>query len=175
MNQALGNSLLVEHGIQTEESDYRLHISFAYAKAYFFPTEAGRNAVEAGLGKPFRASQPGVEIITGTGSRVMWTDITGCHEIDFPATWLKAVECKQKDTPSEKGRKAVLIARWLLRTGRVPLPPLTIREVEDKDIQIRGTDLIVALRVNIQVKCDYFAKRLGLALQTHECNPFGSH
>lgn len=166
----MGNSVLVRHGIQTELSDYRLHISFAYAKAYFFPTEAGRIALEAGLGEPFKATQPGVNIITGTGRRVMWTDIEDCHEIPFSPIWLARVQCKTNDSPSSKGQKAVKIARWLLLDGAVPLP-ITITEVTDKEIQIRGMDLMVTARVRIQVKCDYWAKKFGLALQTHECNP----
>lgn len=165
-----GNTNLVEHGIQTEESDYRIHVSFAVGKAYIFPTSAGRAAIEAELGRPFEASQPGVDIVTGIGRKVPWREIRDCEEIDIPIHWLEKVDCKRKDGPSAKGRKAVKIARWLLMDGRVPIP-LASKEIEAKQIQIKGKDLIVTSEWAIEVKCDYWGGRYGLALQTHECNP----
>lgn len=168
----MGNQLLVESGIQTEKSDYRLHISFAYAKAYFFPTRSGRAAVEAGLGRPFRASQPGVESITGVGRKVLWHKIEDCHEIAFPPAWLGRVVCRPDDSTSQKGKKAVRIAKMLLRAGMLPIP-LTIEEVSDEEMQMDGTDIVVTANVRIQVKCDYYGAKYGLALQTNEWNPFG--
>lgn len=165
-----GNTQIVEHGIQTEDSDYRIHVSFAVGNAYFFSTAAGAQAVADGLGKSFEASQPGVNFVTGKGRKVPWYLIEGCEEISIPSNWLKEISCRRDDYPSVKGRKAVKIAQWLLMKGKVPVP-LASEHIEAKQIQVRGRDLIVTSEWAIEVKCDYWGGRYGLALQTHECNP----
>lgn len=169
-----GNTTLVEHGIQNDESNYRIHVSFGVGKAYFFPTESGKMAVEKEIGEVFEASQPGTKLITGKGRKVPWVQIEGCSEIDIPQSWIDKIDCQWSDGPGEKGKKAVTIAKALLTTGRVPMPVST-REVNEKDIQIRGLDLIVTSKLDIQVKCDWWGGRTGIRLQTHECNPFGIH
>jgi len=166
----IGNTKLLKHGIQTEDSDFRIHVSFGTGKAYLFRTSDGRQALERGLGKPFRASQPGVDFVTGVGRKIPWESINGCIEIDIPQHWLDEVNCLRDDMPSEKGIKAVTIARWLLMKGKVPLP-LATQYIEEKHIQIQGRDLIVTSTWAIEVKCDYWGGQNGLALQTHECNP----
>jgi hypothetical protein len=169
-----GNTNLIEYGIQTEESDYRIHVSFAVGKAYLFPTASGKLAIEQELGQPFEASQPGVSIITGVGRKVPWQEIKDCQEISIPHSWLKKINCQKRDGPSVKGKKAVTIAKSLLLRGYIPLPIAT-REIKEKDIQVTGRDLIVTSQWSIEVKCDYWGGKYGLALQTHECNPFGRH
>jgi hypothetical protein len=168
----IGNTELVEHGIQNDESQYRLHICFNGGVAYLFPTAAGAVAVEAGLGKPFEAGQPGVNFVTGKGRKVPAALIEDCREIEIPQAWLEKVDCKRTDSPVMKGQKAMAIAKWLFKTARVPVPVMT-KEITDEQMQVRGTDLIVTSEWSVQVKCDYFGAENGLALQTHECNPFG--
>lgn len=165
-----GNTELVEHGIQTEDSDYRIHVSFSVGKAYLFPTAAGRDAVEAELGEPFAVSQPGTNIVTGKGRKVDWNLIEGCEQIEIPRSWLRKIKCRKSESPSVKGRKAVKIAQGLLLRGKVPLP-IASRQIKAKHIQVKGRDLIVTSRWTIEVKCDWWGGRYGLALQTHECNP----
>ena len=167
-----GNTTLIPYGIQTDESDYRFHISFGAGCAYFFPTESGRRAVEDGRGKPFVASQPGVNVVTGRGRKVPWQQIDGCQEIDIPDSWMKKIDCRKTDTPTQKGKKAVKIARGLLLKGRVALPASS-REITEKQMQIRGKDLIITSEFSIEVKCDFWGGVYGLTLQTHECNPLG--
>jgi hypothetical protein len=168
------NQRLIEYGIQTEESDYRLHIAFAHARAYFFPTGSGKRAIAQGLGKPFMASQPGVSFTTGVGRKVQWQEIEDCIEIQFPPTWLADVRCKRTDSTSEKGRKAIIIAKKIILNGMLSIP-LQSREITEKQIQVKGKDLIVTGQASIEVKCDYFAAKNGICLQTAECNPLGRY
>lgn len=172
----LGNTVLVEHGIQTEESDFRLHVGFASGRAYLFPTESGQKVIKRpGHGySTFRAKQPGVDIVTGIGYKVPHKDVDGCEEIVIPQEVLSLAPVAKTDGPGEKGRAAMMVARTLLKRGLVPLPLLP-REVTDADMQIRGADIIVTCRLRIQVKCDWWATQYGLSLQTAECNPLGIH
>lgn len=165
---------LVEYGIQNEQSDYRIHVAFCCGLAFAFPTAAAVRAL-AGRDYPqFQAGQSGTNRITGAGFKVPPEDIPGCQEIEIPDDLLVSYPCAHDDSPPVKGRQAVNIAIGLLRRGLVLLPLLS-REVEDADIQIQGVNLIITSRLRLQVKCDWWAARTGLRLQTAERNPFGYH
>lgn len=172
---SVGNSTLVKHGIDEDESDYRLHIGFASGKAYLFPTASGRDVLR---GNPqyetFKVSQPGVGVATGAGYKVPWKNITGCQELLIPPDALAEVCFSRDDNPSAKGQKAITVAKELLRRGLIPLP-LLAREIQEHDMQVRGKDLIVTSRLTLQVKCDYWCSQYGISLQTHECNPLRRH
>ena len=66
----------------------------------------------------------------------------------------------------------------MLKKGLISLP-INATIIDDKDIQIAGTDIIVCSHLKIQVKCDYRAgnkkhhRRVtgNLFLQIAECNP----
>lgn len=166
-----GNATLIKHGIAEDESDYRLHVSFAFGKAYLFPTPAGQAVLENGKTYPeFRAKQPGVNFVTGRGYKVPWQDIPDCQELLIPPDVLGQVQCRKSDGPSAKGRKAVTVAQEMLKQGLVPLPTAG-REIHDHDMQLRGKDIIVTYHLSLQIKCDWWAAKYGLALQTMECNP----
>ncbi len=171
-----GNTLLVQHGIAEDESDFRLHIGFGDGKAYLFPTTAGAEALQGDVSrhKPFHAMQPGVTMITGQGYKVPQSKIAGCQEVIIPPDLLARIACSCEDDPAVKGKKAVSLAVELLERGLIPLP-LMASEIKQRDMQIRGRDLVITFRVSIQVKCDFWCARNGIALQTHECNPLGKH
>jgi len=175
------NERLVEYGITTEQSDYRLHICFAEGYAYLYPTEAGREAVASGNHTVYRAYQPGVGGATALGVRVSPTEIPGCKRTPIPPKWLEYVNCQSNESTPIKGRKAVEIAVQLLKRGKLPIE-LRCNEACGVDLQISGVDLIVTSEVRIQVKCDYYGgleptkyPTAGLYLQTHERNPRGLH
>lgn len=168
------NETLVERGIQTEDSDYRLHVCFATGMAYFFPTAAGKRAIEAGLGRPFSATQPGTTVVTGQGRKVMPSQIEGCQEIVIPHNLVSRVAPRKDDTIREKGQKAIVVAKALLSNGLVPVP-LRVQSLDATSEQFAGRDLCVTIRATIEVKCDWYGGINGLALQTHECNPHGIH
>lgn len=170
-----GNTTLVKHGIAEDESDYRMHVGFAHGKVYVFPTQAGQDVLNNGKQyKPFRASQPGVKIVTGTGYKVPWSDIADCMEVSVPAELIRQANCRRTDNPSAKGRKAVFVASELFKRGLVRLPLIT-QEIQDHDMQVKGKDLIIIARLSIQIKCDFWCAQYGLSLQTHECNPLGRY
>lgn len=160
-------------GIQTEESDYRLHVSFATRTAYLFPTPAGLEAIAAKdrvlrfvhqRDPPFR--------VTAAGYRIPWREIEGCLELAIPEDILAEVDCRKDDKPDVKGEKAERAANLMLARGLVPFPQ-QVEEVGDLDAQIRGQDLVATQEKPpvIQVKCDYSGGRFGLFLQTMEANP----
>jgi len=168
------NPQLVEYGIRTEQSDYRIHVSFCNGKAYAFPTENGRKAINPDKHKEFQAGQPGVSYITGIGYKVPWTDIDDCQEIGVPDDVLRHASFQKEAPTTEKGQKAMIVACELLQRGMVQMP-MRACVITEKDLQIRGQDLIVTSRLVIQVKCDYWAGLYGLSMQTAERNPLGRH
>ena len=61
-------SHMVKHGIDEDESDYRLHVGFHAGKAYLFPTLAGRESISGDPPwEPFNVGQHGVRGTTGAG------------------------------------------------------------------------------------------------------------
>ena len=162
---------LVEHGIQTEDSDIRCHVAPGTRTIFVFRTAAALSIMEAAVERA--ASQPGVVGVTARGRVVQWHAIPGIRRLRWESvewwTWFS-----RDQSTTEKGRNAVLVVQRLLGAGRFPIWCGYVGESLDVDIQISGTDLIVAGHWRIQVKCDYDAGPGGtgnLFLQTAECNP----
>ncbi len=139
-----------------------------------FPTASGKKAIAHPSARSFSAGQQGTGIITGTGKKIAWRFVDGCVELPIPIDILAEVRFKKDASTTEKGAKAVQVVSAMLRRGLIQLP-VRIHEVQDKDLQIQGQDMIVFCKIAIQVKCDYWAAEYGLSLQTAECNPFGRH
>lgn len=188
----MGQSRLIEYGIQNEESDFRFHVSFFTGTAYRFPTKIGRQIVNDCIDgllnyERFESSQPGTNQITGVGYKVPHEDIEECVEIPIPHNFLREadfdpdwiyVEGGSLPPPnfynrstSEKGRAAEKITELLLENQLVPLP-LESKFIEQKDIQQQGKDFFIKAKIWIEAKCDAWGGRTGLRLQTHELNPF---
>ena len=79
----------------------------------------------------------------------------------------------------EKGRKATLLIKGMIRDGMFPMPAIPLEQL-DRALQIDGEDIVAWIsgrRIRIQVKCDYAGgeESLGgtgnLFLQTAELNP----
>jgi|TARA_R110000824_G_C14859724_1_gene641039 hypothetical protein len=164
---------LREHGIQTEDSDIRCHVAPGTRNVFVFRTAAALHVM--GDGPERTASQPGVSGVTGRGRVVPWDAIPGMRRIRWYSvewwTWFA-----RDQSTSEKGAHAVQVVQHLLGAGRFPLWCGDVDESKDATIQIAGTDIVVAGRWRIQVKCDYDAGPGGtgnLFLQTAECNPLG--
>ena len=174
----MGNTALVQYGILEEKSDYRAHVCIAAMTAYVFPTEEGRRAIEGGNHRTARAYQG--DHVTAEGLLVPPDDINECQAVGIPEHWLVSLNFSESDSTTDKGEKAVKVVKGMLKKGMIALP-LVANQIDDKDMQIEGVDIIVTGRVRIQVKCDYRGgdRRLGgtgnLFLQTKECNPYGLH
>lgn len=91
--------------------------------------------------------------------------------IEIPQDLLQKINCHKSDDTSKKGKAAVEITRYLLLNGKISFP-FIVKEVTEKNLQVRGVDLIITSQIKIEVKCDWLGGKYGLALQTHECNPF---
>lgn len=178
--QPVGNTRLVKYGIQTEGSDLRAHVAVIARRIYVYRTECGIAAIESGKYQS-RPAYTG-SLVTAMGYLVPPQDIPGLLEIKVHDDHWNAINIQLWDTTTEKGNKAVEIVKWTLLNGYFPLPMYPYI-VNDYDLQIQGTDILVNTRVRakIQVKCDYKAgpRVLGgtgnLYLQTEECNPYALH
>lgn len=175
----LGNTQLVNYGIQSEESDIRAHVSIATRHVYIYSTKLGLGIIAQPNGYRLVPVYTG-NIQTAKGYLVPPGDIPGCEHVSIPDDVFVDVKFSIRDNTSEKGRKAVLVVRQMLKRGLLPID-LKVEEIDDEAIQISGTDIIVSTKVKIQVKCDWKAghRELGgtgnLFLQVAECNPLGMH
>ncbi|MFA7463227.1 MAG: hypothetical protein WCY59_08810 [Anaerovoracaceae bacterium] len=175
---------LFDYGIQTEKSDIRTHVCPTVRRVYVYPTESGLIIIEKGNYPLVPGFQPGYAGPTSEGYLVPPDDIPYCVELKFRDGAWDHLKFRKEESTSEKGRKAVLLVKMMLKRGLLPIPTES-EIVEERDIQISGTDIFVRANslkerdVHIQVKCDFDGgrKELGgtgnLFLQVKEINPFG--
>lgn len=167
---------LFEHGILTENSDIRAHVSFVCRTIYVFRTKFGADAVRRLNPNLRTATQPGAIGPTAKGWPIPVSEIEDIRRLRFQS-WDGWARFDQLLSTSEKGKLAVECVTALLKKGRFPLWVNT-DEDDRQAVQVKGTDIIVFAKQRIQVKCD--AKggdtELGgtgnLFLQHSERNPF---
>lgn len=149
-----GATSLVDYGIQTEESDLRVHVCVNAARAYVYPTRYGIEAIRSGKYPLKGAAQPGVNYDTAAGYLVPPHEIYGCLPVRIEWALQQVGDFSYSLSTSEKGNKAVQVVSLLLSKGFFPMwaaPDV----VNDLDLQFKGTDILVRQTVRIQVKCDY--------------------
>jgi hypothetical protein len=145
-----------------------------------FKTENAIRAIHANKERLFErvAYQPGVSIPTAKGwcVPIQWIDDVRALPCKSWPQWEGF--CKELST-SDKGARAVDIVLALIERGRFPFWVKT-SESKDRDIQISGTDIVVDMKTNIQVKCDFDCGPKDIQgctgnvyLQTAEINPLG--
>lgn len=170
-----GNAILVEYGIQNEQSDIRAHVCFAIKRVYIFKTINGLKAIEDRIYKERSAYQNGIE--TAKGYAVPISDIEDIREISISDEDIEFLSPDINDTETDKGQKAMWIVTGLLKKGLFPLW-LDTENADSKEMQISGIDIIITCKKRIQVKCDFKggSRILGgtgnLFLQIKECNPY---
>lgn len=182
----LGNTTLVEHGIQTEKSDLRAHVCVNARRVYVFPSSMAADLIETNGQKYKRAPAfttiNGSSLRTAEGYIIPWRDIPYIREVNATSVIehiIKTSGFGENESTSEKGNKAVAVVARLLQIGHFPLPmdPLIVRDV---DMQREGDDIIVQSRHRIEVKCDFRGGGTwqrgsnvtgNLFLQVAECNP----
>jgi hypothetical protein len=145
---------LVDYGIQTEQSDLRVHVCVNAGIAYVYPTRFGLAAVNTGEFRKVKAYQPGVNYATAEGFLVPPSKIWGCLPVGAGWAIAQVGGINFDDDTSTKGRKAVEVVGMLLKHGYFPMwarPDV----IDDLDLQIKGLDIIVRQTARIQVKCDY--------------------
>lgn len=175
----IGNTQLVQYGIQTERSDVRAHVCVTAKSLYVYPTANGIACLDNPRYR--EVNVPTGSFITARGRIVPPTAIDGCMLVPIPVDILARIPILRTDTPTVKGRKATEIVAMLLRQGFFPavLAPLVITAT---DLQYEGVDIVATANIRIQVKCDFDgggSREIGctgnLFLQTAECNPYGAH
>lgn len=174
MNQ-LGNTVLVNYGIQNWKCDYMIHICPLVKRAYVYPTTKGREAEESGY-YPLVSVWTG-SIETARGYIVPPESIRECRWFEIPQEILSFSGIAETGlTTSEKGKRAVFIAECMINRGMIPLPARA-EIIHDLDDQIQGLDVVVSNNNTCQIKCDYKGGHFELGgtgnlfLQTKECNP----
>lgn len=173
-----GNSKLVEYGIQNDASDFRVHVGYKAQHIYVFPTQAGREAIEREKNRLElkQGGQQGVNGKTFAGYAVPISSIDDLQSILVPIDLYQKYPIYQEMTTSLKGASAVSIVAEMLKRQLIKLP-VNVSLIDDKDMQIRGTDILIQSKLCLQVKCDFLAgeRQFGgtgnLFLQTAECNP----
>ena len=174
---SLGNTQLVDYGIQNDESDVRMHVGVLAQKVYVFKTQDGKDSIKSHH-RIVPVFTKGIK--TATGYVVPVGEMINCDAIDIPQDIYMASQITrypEKGAQGEKGKAAVYIAVEMLKRGLIPIS-LKITEVNEKTMQIKGEDVNVKANVKIQVKCDYRAGNghhrctENLFLQISECNPF---
>jgi hypothetical protein len=184
--KAKGNTKLVDHGIQNEESDFRVHVCHLVQHIYIFPTISGKKAVDeakANGEKLRQATQRGVGgLVTSNGYAIATSRIDEIREILIPLDIHSKYAISKYDSTSIKGGKALSIVVSMIKRNMIPLP-LNVGVVTDKDLQIKGGDITIHSKLTLQVKCDYKGgskkhnrRATGnLYLEIAECNPKGMY
>lgn len=174
----LASAGLVAYGIQTEKSDYRIHVSPITRRVYVFQTEAGRKAIATGKHHK-RLAYTGSQA-TGEGYLVPPREIEGCKAIVIPEDQLPLLTGAASGNTSVRGDAAARVAYEMLQRGLVPII-LEAKEITETQMQLDGVDITVSATCKIQVKYDEKAgpREWGgtgnLFLQVAEINPRGMH
>lgn len=164
---------LHEHGVHTERSDIRAHVSSTGRVVYVFRTAAGLEAIERTKPPLVSARQRGVAGITARGWCVRIADIEDVRCVRYVSwpRWHEFGDADELGDTSVLGSLAVACVLDVMRLGRFPFW-VDAAETSDEELQVEGTDIIVALGKRIQVKCDRKAARTGnVFLQHSESNP----
>ena len=172
-----GNTQLIEYGIQTEDSDYRVHVGYKTQRVYVFPTEDGRQAIiQREIDEARKVSADG-DIVTATGYAIPIDEIDNMRSILIPDDVYNKYAIHPKARTTTKGIIATKIVSEMLKRQLIPLP-MKVDVASDDALQISGTDIIIKANLKLQIKCDYNAglRKYGgtgnVFLQTHECNPY---
>ena len=168
------NTKLIEYGIFQYDSDYCAHVGFVAAMIFLYETEYMKKFISSNSYRKAPAYQGNIK--TAEGFLVPW-DKPDLITINLPILNKKYSFCSDTST---KGQWAVDVVKHALRLGMIPFR-FKVDEITDKDMQIKGKDIIAISTFSIQVKCDWKAGPMekggtgNLFIQTHECNPFGKH
>jgi len=149
---------------------------------YVYPTKHMLSLLKGKTYKLSTAKQPGYDGITAEGWIVPITDVPELRILKFNSCSLwKDFGCTQHAiSTTKKGEIACDIVMQLLHLGRFPLW-IKSRIKDDKDLQIKGTDIFVDGKWRIQTKCDWLAAPKidggtgNLFIQTKELNPLKLH
>lgn len=172
---------MIDHGILTEESTMRVHLSTRTGFIYAYPTAAAREMAESGRWFAFDKTVGDMgEESTGAGFVVPLWGVPSLHA----ARWKKLCADHERVlalTQSAKGAYAVEKVVLLIEAGYLGFLGRRIeRIVTDKATQIRGVDVITD-KEWLEVKYDEpagpgaYGGSGKLFIQYAERNPHKSH
>jgi hypothetical protein len=174
---------MVRYGLCDEKSDQRIHVCFNEGWVYNFRTEAARQAIcEAEVETmEYPAKfiyQKDVFFPCALGLLVPVGEFPN-RDIQIPEDLAFFYNIDNEDEESSKGEKAAKVAKVMLARGAIP-NDLDVEEIEDKDLQIEGNDVVIAMQqTRYQIKCDLRGGIHGgtgnLFIQLFERNPKGKH
>lgn len=167
-------SVLIEHGIEADKSDIRVHVCPVAGRVYIFTASAAIDAIASGNCRETEAYTGTVK--SSAGWLVKPDNIKDIKRLDLPAKWWKFIDILEDDDTSTKGRKAENLIRALILKHKFPEMGYPVA-VEDVDMQHDGHDLLIPAKT-IQVKCDYRGGEGGtgnLYIERAECNPLRKH
>lgn len=166
---------LFEHGIGTENSHYRAHVS-SDRKMYIFETEEARCLVESGEYRNANAYINGQ--LTAEGCLVPLDAMTTCSALDIPIRlWVKN-RMDAKRGLQQKGDAAEDIVAQMFANGYLPQIGDSVVQYfwddgnESKSMQLSGVDMTVNgwnIEVKYDARCgDGRGSTGNFYLQTHE-------
>ena len=167
--------MLYKYGIEDERSDIRAHVSLPGKRVTVYRTADMLTLIESHDYPERTATQPGVEYETAKGYLVSLDDIHPQYVLTsdvFP--WHKYNHDEMGC--GEKGDMAVRVVKAAIMSNKFPLW-VCGRVTGDRELDIQGTDIVVAANRRIQVKYDApaYPRSCGgtgnFYVQTHECNP----
>lgn len=171
---------LFDYGIHNEASHIRAHVAPLACCVFIFPTISAKRYIERNHGKlkSVAGFQDGVKGKTSEGFLVKPRDIDHVRIIRLQKC--RVDRFHENMTTTEKGDAAVEVVMSMLKEGRFPIW-FDGQFMNDLETQITGTDILIAGRWHIEVKCDYRASEVwgqphpkctgNLFLQTAERNP----
>lgn len=173
---------LVDYGIIQEQSDIRAHVGPLAHTIWVYRTEEMIAIVKTGKYKLKTGGQPGANGVTFAGWPVPFSDVPGLRPVLWKSCplWPDFGHAQHAINTARKGELACEIVQRLIRMGRFPLW-VYAEEQQDRNMQIDGTDILVAGKWRIQTKCDWLAASIqeggrgNLFVQYQERNPNGIH
>jgi hypothetical protein len=184
--RTVGNTQLVEHGIQNEHSCIRAHVCPIVQRVYVFPTQAAIELIGSGSYLAVPGYQKSIDVPTAMGYLVPPMDIPGCVALCVRDLAWEHMSFSDTDSLFSKGRKATVFVLQMIKRGLFPLPAFG-EEISEQDLQVNGEDIVIHANtlchndIIVQVKCDFKGGEADLGgtgnlyLQIAECNPFGIH
>ena len=165
------NSSLYEYGIFQYDSGYCIHVGFVTQMLFVYETETMRDAINNNRYMIRPAYQGSIKTAEGY---LVPSNSEFITPVDLPPM---KEEYKDRDADtSTKGKRALNVVSWCLKDGRIPFR-FHVDEITDKEMQIKGNDVIALGSFSIQVKADFLAgpKDKGgsgnLFVQVRESNP----
>ncbi|NJM55096.1 MAG: hypothetical protein HC841_03500 [Verrucomicrobiae bacterium] len=142
---------LIAYGIQSESSDFRVHVCPVVRRIYSYPTAMARVILPGG----YRLASVRIDgHLTARGYLVPVEAVPELQTHVLPDIWWRYRPILPSMTTQQKGDIATRMVIAALNRGLMHIP-VEAEEVTDLAEQIGGIDVRVRCNLRVQVKCDY--------------------